>query len=121
MILLDAAATKKFRKIGATSRRHARLGEICAWLRLNHAPQGTMGMISSLEGANPPMSAEQLGAVLRRLILAERTAEEQSDRQLLDHFIATKDEAAFTALLERHGRLVFGVCRSVLQQEQDAE
>jgi RNA polymerase sigma factor (sigma-70 family) len=68
------------------------------------------------------MSAEQLDAVLRQLLLApERATEDQSDRQLLDHFIISKDEAAFAALLARHGRLVFAVCRSVLHQEQDAE
>jgi RNA polymerase sigma factor (sigma-70 family) len=68
------------------------------------------------------MAAVQLGAVLRRLrLVAERTGEDQSDRQLLDHFVATRDEAAFAALLQRHGRLVFGVCCSVLHQEQDAE
>src|SRR4051794_28850307 len=68
------------------------------------------------------MGAEQLGAVLRRLLfVAERQGEEQSDRQLLDRFVATKEEAAFAALVERHGGLVFGVCRSVLHHDQDAE
>jgi RNA polymerase sigma factor (sigma-70 family) len=68
------------------------------------------------------MSVAHLGAVLRRLLLvAERTGEGQTDRQLLDYFVTTKDEAAFAALLARHGCLVFGVCRSVLHQEQDAE
>jgi hypothetical protein len=68
------------------------------------------------------MGVGQPGAVLRRLLLvAERKAGDQSDRQLLDRFVADKDQACFAALLERHGRLVFGVCRSVLRQEQDAE
>ena len=68
------------------------------------------------------MGAALLGAVLRRLLLVvDRQAEEQGDRQLLDVFITKKDEAAFAALMERYGRLVFGVCRSVLHHEQDAE
>ncbi len=57
----------------------------------------------------------------RLLLVAERKAEDQSDRQLLDRFVADKDPACFAALVERHGRLVFAVCRSVLRQEQDAE
>jgi RNA polymerase sigma factor (sigma-70 family) len=40
---------------------------------------------------------------------------------LLEQFAARRDEDAFTALLERHGPMVFGVCRRVLGHEQDAE
>src|SRR6185437_10697563 len=44
-----------------------------------------------------------------------------SDGQLLQRFALGHEESAFTALLERHGRLVWSVCRHVLQHEQDAE
>jgi RNA polymerase sigma factor (sigma-70 family) len=44
-----------------------------------------------------------------------------SDAQLLERFIGQRDEAAFEAILRRHGPLVFGVCRRVLFNAQDAE
>src|SRR5262245_48679575 len=48
-------------------------------------------------------------------------ATDPTDKQLLDRFIARHEEAAFEALLQRHGPLVFGVCRRVLPCAQDAE
>src|SRR5262245_54502335 len=44
-----------------------------------------------------------------------------SDGHLLARFVAGRDEAAFAALLRRHGPMVLGVCRRVLQHTQDAE
>ena len=43
-----------------------------------------------------------------------------NDRQLLAQF-ADGDESAFTALVDRYGGLVMGVCRRVLQHTQDSE
>ena len=44
-----------------------------------------------------------------------------TDGQLLKDFIADSDESAFTALVERHGPMVMGVCRRVLGESADAE
>ena len=44
-----------------------------------------------------------------------------SDGQLLERFVARGDDAAFEALLCRHGPMVYGVCRRLLPHQHDAE
>jgi RNA polymerase sigma factor (sigma-70 family) len=44
-----------------------------------------------------------------------------TDRELLDRFVADRDEAAFAALVERHGAMVLRICRNMLHRPQDAE
>src|SRR5262245_17747166 len=57
---------------------------------------------------------------LRRSAL--RAAEARAtDGELLDRFIATRDEAAFEALLRRHGGMALGVCRRILRNDADAD
>src|SRR5215471_15050818 len=46
---------------------------------------------------------------------------ELPDRVLVERFATERDEAAFAALVRRHGPLVLSVCRRVLCQEQEAE
>lgn len=44
-----------------------------------------------------------------------------TDGQLLERFTTERDEAAFAALVERHGPMVLGVCMRVLRDPHDAE
>jgi RNA polymerase sigma factor (sigma-70 family) len=69
------------------------------------------------------MANRQLGGVLhqlRRLILTRETSS-LSDTQLLEGFCLRRDEAAFTALVRRHGPMVLAVCRRLLTDPCDAE
>src|SRR5689334_6642235 len=68
--------------------------------------------------ANPP-----LASVLRHLRSLAGTNDpgDLGDRHLLQQFVAWRDEGAFAALLLRHGPLVLGVCRQVLQDAHAAE
>jgi RNA polymerase sigma factor (sigma-70 family) len=63
------------------------------------------------------------GTILRhvRQLALPPAAQGQTDAQLLRGFAQRRDETAFAALMQRHGGLVWGVCRHVLTQEQDAE
>jgi RNA polymerase sigma factor (sigma-70 family) len=69
------------------------------------------------------MSASQVEVVLRhvRKLTASRAADALSDRELLQRFAASRDEAAFVALLTRHGPMVLRVGRRVLANHEDAE
>src|SRR5215475_757229 len=69
------------------------------------------------------MAIGQLNTLLlhvRRLAGATAT-DEQSDEQLLSRFQADRAESAFSALMQRHGKVVWNVCCRVLGHEQDAE
>jgi RNA polymerase sigma factor (sigma-70 family) len=53
--------------------------------------------------------------------LASRHGLALPDHELLQRFILTCDEDAFTALVHRHAAMVLGVCRSILHNSHDAE
>ena len=44
-----------------------------------------------------------------------------TDGQLMERFIARRDEAAFGELVRRHGPMVLGVCKRALPNQHDAE
>ena len=56
---------------------------------------------------------------LRETLLGD--VRDWTDGQLLDCFLAQRDESAFEAIVRRHGPVVLGVCRRVLGSPQDAE
>jgi RNA polymerase sigma factor (sigma-70 family) len=62
-------------------------------------------------------------SVLRflRALTGPGQVDDAPDAPLLARFAAGRDEAAFAALVQRHGALVWGVCTRVLRHEQDAE
>jgi len=69
------------------------------------------------------MARPELRTLLRHIhhLAGPCAAAEDSDRVLLQRFAARREEAAFAALVQRHGTLVLNVCRRLLRQEQDAE
>jgi RNA polymerase sigma factor (sigma-70 family) len=69
------------------------------------------------------MARPQLRTLLRHIhhVAGPCAPAELSDRDLLERFAGRREEAAFAALVQRHGPLVLGVCRRLLRHEQDAE
>jgi RNA polymerase sigma factor (sigma-70 family) len=69
------------------------------------------------------MAAAQVDVVIRRLrrALLPQDGAGRTDGELLASFIEQKDEAAFEAIVRRHGPMVFGVCRRVVRDHHDAE
>jgi RNA polymerase sigma factor (sigma-70 family) len=69
------------------------------------------------------MTIEQLVSQPRQSPKSARYASpaEQSDTVLLQRFAENRDESAFSTLVHRHGPLVMGVCRRVLDNPADVD
>src|SRR4051794_21714745 len=70
-----------------------------------------------------PMATGQSNGVIRHLrrVALLPDGGGMTDAQLLECFLTARDEAAFAALVRRHGPMVLGVCRRVLRHDHDAE
>jgi RNA polymerase sigma factor (sigma-70 family) len=68
------------------------------------------------------MTSEPIRLLLQQFHrLAAPGAGGLTDAQLLERFVADKDEAAFEVLVWRHGPLVYRVCRRLLHRREDVE
>jgi RNA polymerase sigma factor (sigma-70 family) len=69
------------------------------------------------------MSQSTLGEVLRVIhrIYAVQGTRDLTDRELVERYSANRDEAAFAALVKRHGPMVFGVARRLLGDSHEVE
>ena len=69
------------------------------------------------------MAGGRHGAVLRQIehLFGGGTATGTAEGDLLERFLARRDQAAFEALVARHGPMVLGVCRRILADPHDIE
>jgi RNA polymerase sigma factor (sigma-70 family) len=65
------------------------------------------------------MAEPRTRSIMRQL--RQAVLRESRDGLLLQSFIAERDEAAFEALVQRHGPMVWGVCQRVLRNQHDTE
>ena len=67
------------------------------------------------------MATGQLHSLARHLRRLALSGDGPTDGQLLERLLTWREEAAFEALVRRHGPMVLGVCRRVLHDAHDAE
>jgi RNA polymerase sigma factor (sigma-70 family) len=69
------------------------------------------------------MPKGQPNSVLQSLrrVASLRSGADVTDGELLEDYLKGRDETSFEALLHRHGPMVLGVCRRILQNEDDAQ
>ena len=77
---------------------------------------------AGLEAGRGKMSTTRMKGVIHCLRRAVwRTRAGTTDGELLDDFIRQRNDASFEALVERHGPMVWSVCRRFLRDHHDAE
>src|SRR5579871_1947714 len=70
---------------------------------------------------NMPDGKESAALQQLRHILAVQEGHLLPDERLLERYLELRDETAFAAIVKRHRAMVYGVCRAVLCQAEDAE
>jgi RNA polymerase sigma factor (sigma-70 family) len=72
------------------------------------------------EGRMEPDRLNRVLGPLHRLVRS-RACDDLTDDQLLERFLARREDEAFAALVRRHGPMVLAVCQRVLRNGHDAE
>ena len=69
------------------------------------------------------MAKTTLGVVVRhvRQLVGSKNTPADADSELLRRYAVGSDETAFAALVQRHGPMVWNVCRRAVGHHQDAE
>ncbi len=69
------------------------------------------------------MAANERSKVIQHLrrVALRKDGAGLTDAQLLQEYLSRREEAALTALVQRHGPMIWGVCRRVLHNYHDAE
>src|ERR1700740_475041 len=84
--------------------------------------RGFRGKLPLRTAVSPSARTMPTGPVVPVLRLLGKLAADRSarvaDRELLEDFVARRDEGAFAALVRRYAPMVFGICRRVLGNEQ---
>lgn len=67
------------------------------------------------------MSERLIASLMKQTTLLTHEGASCSDARLLEQFVASRDESAFSTLVRRHAPMVWAVCRNALHREADAE
>jgi len=67
------------------------------------------------------MATSQMNGVIQCLRMVLQDDAGRNDAKLLEDFISRHDASALTVLVRRHGPMIWGVCRRVLNNYHDAE
>ena len=91
-------------------------------VKLTRGTKSAAGGSILVEGAagGVLVKGDSLGEVIRRIgrSMGLQSDLALTDAQLLERFVAQRDEPAFAALVVRHGPMVLGVCRRLVRDAQ---
>src|SRR5258707_271728 len=114
-------------------RGYSRCGERASMIAQRWLPGGTDENSGKIMDARPVLLPVigagnalsgvhgMIGGQLSRHLRRPFPADEGNDRQLLERFVDEGEEAAFETLVRRHGPMVLGVCRRILNDPNDAD